>query len=105
MRNSLLSFALIAGLFLPRGAIHAQDTNTVTATCKGRYTLHRHEAFRRLSGSWRRAVMGCNLDSNQPRRHTSPVCGRNEPAQRHEPRWRHWSGLGQHRQQGLSLPR
>ena len=34
MRNSLLSFALIAGLFLPIGAIHAQDTNTVTATCK-----------------------------------------------------------------------
>jgi hypothetical protein len=34
MRNFLLSFALIAGLFLPRGAIHAQDTNTVTATCK-----------------------------------------------------------------------
>ena len=34
MRNSLLSFALIAGLFLPIGVIHAQDTNTVTATCK-----------------------------------------------------------------------
>jgi hypothetical protein len=34
MRNSLLSFALIAGLFLPMGAIHAQDTSTVTATCK-----------------------------------------------------------------------
>ena len=48
--------------------------------------------------------MGCNLDSNQPRRYTSPVCGRNEPAQRHEPRWRRWSGLGQYRQQGLSLP-
>jgi hypothetical protein len=34
MRNSLLSFALIAGLFLPIGTTHAQDTNTVTATCK-----------------------------------------------------------------------
>jgi hypothetical protein len=34
MRNSLLSFALIAGLVLAMGAIHAQDTNTVTATCK-----------------------------------------------------------------------
>jgi hypothetical protein len=34
MRNSLLSFALIAGFFLPLGAIDAQDTNTVTATCK-----------------------------------------------------------------------
>jgi hypothetical protein len=34
MRNSLLVFALIAGFFLPTGAIHAQDTNTVTATCK-----------------------------------------------------------------------
>jgi hypothetical protein len=32
MRNSLLSFALIAGLMLPMGAIHAQDTNAVTAT-------------------------------------------------------------------------
>jgi hypothetical protein len=34
MRNSLLSFALIAGLFLPLGVIYAQDTSTVTATCK-----------------------------------------------------------------------
>jgi hypothetical protein len=34
MRNSLLSVALIAGFFLPLGAIHAQDTSTVTATCK-----------------------------------------------------------------------
>ena len=33
MRKSLLSFTLIAGLFLPIGAIHAQDTNTITATC------------------------------------------------------------------------
>jgi hypothetical protein len=34
MRNSLLSFLLIVGLMLPTGAIYAQDTNTVTATCK-----------------------------------------------------------------------
>ena len=34
MRNSLLTFALIAALSLPTCAIHAQDTNTVTATCK-----------------------------------------------------------------------
>jgi hypothetical protein len=34
MRNCLLSFALIAGLFLPLGVIYAQDTSTVTATCK-----------------------------------------------------------------------
>jgi len=34
MRKSLLSFALIAGLFLPIDAIHAQSTPTVTATCK-----------------------------------------------------------------------
>jgi hypothetical protein len=34
MRNLLLSFALIAGLFLPTCAIHAQDTSPVTATCK-----------------------------------------------------------------------
>ena len=34
MRKSLLSFVLIAGLFLPIGASQAQDTNTVTATCK-----------------------------------------------------------------------
>jgi len=34
MRNSLLSFALIAGLFLPVGLIHAQDAKTATATCK-----------------------------------------------------------------------
>jgi hypothetical protein len=34
MRNLLLSIALIAGLSMPVGAIHAQDTGTVTATCK-----------------------------------------------------------------------
>ena len=34
MRNSLLSFALIAGLIFPMGMIYAQDTSTVTATCK-----------------------------------------------------------------------
>jgi hypothetical protein len=34
MRNSLLSFALMAGLFLPIAVTHAQDTKTVTATCK-----------------------------------------------------------------------
>ena len=34
MRNLALSVALIAGLFLPMGAIHAQSTETVTATCK-----------------------------------------------------------------------
>jgi hypothetical protein len=34
MRNLALSVVLIAGLFLPIGAIHAQSTETVTATCK-----------------------------------------------------------------------
>ena len=34
MRNLLLSFALLAGLFLPVGATHAQSTDTVAATCK-----------------------------------------------------------------------
>jgi hypothetical protein len=34
MRNLALSVAVIAGLFLPIGAIHAQSTETVTATCK-----------------------------------------------------------------------
>ena len=34
MRKSLLFFALIAGLLLPIGASQAQDTITVTATCK-----------------------------------------------------------------------
>jgi hypothetical protein len=34
MRNLLLSVALVAGLFLPIGVIHAQSTDTVTATCK-----------------------------------------------------------------------
>ena len=34
MRKSLLSIALIAGLFLPTITSRAQDTNTVTATCK-----------------------------------------------------------------------
>jgi hypothetical protein len=34
MRNLLLSVALIAGLSLPVGAIHAQSADTVAATCK-----------------------------------------------------------------------
>jgi hypothetical protein len=34
MRNLLLSATLIFGLVVPVGAIYAQDTNTVTATCK-----------------------------------------------------------------------
>ena len=34
MRNLLLSAILIFGLAVPIGASHAQDTNTVTATCK-----------------------------------------------------------------------
>jgi hypothetical protein len=101
----LLSFALIAGLFLPMGAVHAQDTNTVTATCKDGTPFTGAEAFRRLSGSRRCAVMGCDLDCNQPRRHTSPVYGLDEPAHHWEPGWRPRSGLGQCRQQSLSLPR
>src|SRR5262245_16034830 len=34
MRNLLLSAILIFGLAVPVGASQAQDTNTVTATCK-----------------------------------------------------------------------
>jgi hypothetical protein len=34
MRKSLLSLALITGFFLPMEAMHAQDANQVTATCK-----------------------------------------------------------------------
>src|SRR5256885_11222071 len=34
MRNFLLSVALITGLFLPISTLHAQSTDTVTATCK-----------------------------------------------------------------------
>jgi hypothetical protein len=34
MHNFLISVALVAGLFLPVAAIHAQSAGTVTATCK-----------------------------------------------------------------------
>jgi hypothetical protein len=34
MRKLALSIALIAGLFLPVGTMHAQGTDTVTAVCK-----------------------------------------------------------------------
>jgi hypothetical protein len=34
MRNLVLSAILILGLVVPTAASHAQDTNTVTATCK-----------------------------------------------------------------------
>jgi hypothetical protein len=82
-RNLLLSFALIAGLFLPTCAIHASHRHL-----QGRYSLHRHEAVRRLSGSRWCAVMGCDLDGNQPCRHTSLAYSLDEPAHRSQPRWR-----------------
>jgi hypothetical protein len=34
MRNLLISAILIFGIAVPIGASHAQDTNTITATCK-----------------------------------------------------------------------
>jgi hypothetical protein len=42
---------------------------------QGRHTLHRHEAFRRMSGSRRGAVMGCGVDCTrlQPRRASPPL--------------------------------
>ena len=104
MRNSLLSFAVIASS-CSLCARSMRKTRT-RSTLPARTVQHSpHEALRRLPGSWRRTVMGCCLDRNQPRGRTSPVYRRNEPAHRSEP-WRSCrSGLGQYRQQGLSLPR
>ena len=55
---------------------------------QGRHSLYRHEAFRRLSGSRWCAVMGCDLDGNQPCRHTSLAYSLDEPAHRSQPQWR-----------------
>ena len=103
MRNSLLSFALIVGLMLPMGAIHAQDTNAVTATCKDgtAFTGMKRSGACRGHGS----VQSWGAASTQPAPwpHLS-IYGNDEPAYRFEPRWRRRSGLGQYRQQGLSLP-
>jgi hypothetical protein len=40
MRNLLLPAILVFGLAVPIGAIHAQDTNTVTGTCKDGSTFN-----------------------------------------------------------------
>jgi hypothetical protein len=89
MRKLLLSFALIAGLFLPIGAIHAQDTGPVTATCKDGTAFTGAKCSGGLSGSWRRAVVGCSIDGDQPCLHTSLAHGLDGPAHRSQPQWRH----------------
>jgi hypothetical protein len=100
MRNSLLSFALIAGLFLPMGVIHAQDTNTVTATCKDGTPF----TGTKRSGACR-GHGGVQSWGTTPAA-TSPI---NSPAPPDKPawqsgHWRPWPGLGQCRQQGVPLP-
>jgi len=105
MRKSLLSLVLIAGLFLPIGASKAQDTNTVTATCKDGTAFtgtKRSGACRGHGGvqSW-----GSTRDNNRSCCNTFDAYDSDEPAHRSKPRWRPWAGLGEYRQQGVSLPR
>jgi hypothetical protein len=102
MRKSILSFALIAGLFLPIGASQAQDTNTVTATCKDGTAFTgatRSGACRGHGGvqSWGTAATAAGPSSH--------AFGSDEPTHYSEARWRHRSGLGQYSQQGVSLLR
>jgi hypothetical protein len=71
MRNLALSVALIAGLFLPMGAIHAQSTETVTATCKDGTPFtgtKRSGACRGHGGvqSWGTAATSPSAASSQP---------------------------------------
>ena len=102
MRKSLLSLALIAGLFLPIGTSQAQDTNTVTATCKDGTTF----TGRKRSGACRGhgGVQSWSTAANTAICNTFYANGIDEPARRSEPWWRSRSGLGQYREQGLSLP-
>src|SRR5277367_5405029 len=105
MRNSLLSLGLIVGLMLPMGAIHAQETNTVTATCKDGTAFtgtKRSGACRGHGGvqSW-----GAASATTGPVGSTPPVYGGDEPAHRSEPDWGPGPSLGQHQQQSVSLPR
>src|SRR6516162_11234000 len=77
MRKSLLSFTLIAGLFLPIGAIHAQTTPTVTATCKDGTSFtgtKRAGACRGHGGvqSWGEATSPANAPS-QPAAEPAPT--------------------------------
>jgi len=105
MRKSLLCLVLIASLFLPIGASQAQDTNTVTATCKDGTAFNGTKRSGACRGHGGRSVVGYGRDNNRPRCHTPCAYGNAEPAHRSEPRWGRRSGLGQYRQQGLSLPR
>lgn len=102
MRNSLLSFALIAGLFLPMGVIYAQDTSTVTTTCKDGTAFtgtKRSGACRGHGGvqSWSTtpaAASPVNAPAPATSHRTAPSPGGGAGP-----------GLGQYRQQGLSLLR
>jgi hypothetical protein len=86
MRKSLLSLALIAGLFLPIGTSKAQDTNTLTATCKDGTTFtgtKRSGACRGHGGvqSWGTAATAAGpaataaTPAPSARPHTTPVPG------------------------------
>jgi Protein of unknown function (DUF3761) len=71
MRNVALSVVLIAGLFLPISAIHAQSTETVTATCKDGTPFtgtNRSGACRGHGGvqSWGTAATSPGAASSQP---------------------------------------
>ena len=77
MRKSLLSLTLIAGLFLPIGAIHAQSTPKVTATCKDGTAFtgtKRSGACRGHGGvqSWGEATSPANAPS-QPAAEPAPT--------------------------------
>jgi hypothetical protein len=105
MRNLLLSVAVVAGLFLPIGVIHAQSAE-VTATCKDGTPFvgtHRSGACRGHGG-----VQSCGAApaTTGPVKRAAPAndsaAGTHQKRAHHSPRR---SGLGQHPQQGLSLPR
>jgi hypothetical protein len=71
MRNLLLSAILIVGLAVPIGASNAQDTNTVTATCKDGTTFSgtkRSGACRGHGGvqSWGAAAAPSQAAPSQP---------------------------------------
>ena len=95
MRNLALSVALIVGLFLPIGAIHAQSTEAVTATCKDgtSFTGTKRSGACRGHGG----VQSWSTGATSPWRRAVSACTRDQPARRSGP-GRRRSGLGQYSQ-------
>lgn len=97
MRNPLISAVLILGLFVPVGAGHAQTAKYDHGHLQRPHDVQRYEALWGLSRARWRAILGNRCGS-----WVGPTCAVGEqPAGAYRDR----SGLGQHGEHGLPLPR